>query len=195
MFFIYIFRYKPIGQSTETDDEFVKLFNLDLETNENLLSPIANAYVRDYGPNYDSQTKIMIRNGIPYANKSISTGDDFPIWWLQLSTNIILSSYITKHGEEKIQSLPRISPRQYDQSMQTNIEQNLEIETEKQGLILSARLSNVRKPSSSSITTSNHYEIIDEIDDGNNSRRFSSFVDHRQRVNRINIVLCLLFFK
>ncbi|CAF1197573.1 unnamed protein product [Rotaria magnacalcarata] len=176
--------YKLMDQSTETDYEFVKLFNLDVETNEDLLSSIANPYICDenISSNYDCQTKTMNRNGQQYSNKSVSTGDDYPQWWLQLSTNIVLSSYITKHGEEKEINLLRISPRQCDQSIQTANEEDIEMLLERQRTPSSTRSSNIRK-SSSSMTINNHYEIIDEIDDGNNARRCLPCIDHRQRMD------------
>jgi hypothetical protein len=81
--------------------------------------------------NIDETTK-FIRHGIEYSNKSISTGDDYPQWWIQLSTNVILSNYITNQNEKK--------KKQFDQSIQ-------------------------------------NYEIIDQTNDGNNSRRFLPFQD------------------
>ncbi len=77
------------------------------------------------------ETTKFIRHGIEYSNKSISTGDDYPQWWIQLSTNVLLSNYITNQSEKK---------KQFDQSIQ-------------------------------------NYEIIDQINDGNNSRRFLPFQD------------------
>jgi hypothetical protein len=96
-------------------------------------------------------TTRTIHKGIEYISRSVSTGDDYPQWWVQLSTNLILSDHITNQNEEKnIFS----SPRQFHQSIQTDTE------------------SSYIQKSLSSIRINNNYKIIDQIDDGNNSRRF-----------------------
>jgi hypothetical protein len=163
---------------------------LNIETNENLLSSIANPYDRQSLANNSWETTTNIRNGIVYTNRSVSTGDDYPQWWLQLSTNIILSDQVTTHGEEKSQMISLPSPRQQqDQSIQTITEQDLQIDLDK-----SRRSSRTHK-SSSSVTISNHYEIIDEIDDGNNAQRLFPFPNHHQRVkfNRIYSFIKIIY--
>ena len=170
-----------IERSTSIDDDFIQLFNLNMQTNENILSSIADLYHHDFPPSYSSEITTNFRNGISYINRSVSTGDDYPQWWIQLSTNIILSDHITNQGEEKLKILSLPSPRQQqDQSIQTINEQQLEIDLEK------SRRSPRTQKSSSSVTISNHYEIIDEIDDGNNSRRsfpFSNLSDNQMETS------------
>ena len=72
-----------------------------------------------YHQNYSSETIPVYQNGRQYKHQSISTGDDYPLWWLQLTTDLILSDSITNQTEEKEKSLPPPSPRQ-DQSVQTD---------------------------------------------------------------------------
>ncbi|CAF2527000.1 unnamed protein product [Rotaria sp. Silwood2] len=175
--------HRSLDKSTETDDGFVKLFNLDLQTNENLLSSVANLYVRNFSSHYDSETRTLIRNGIRHSNQSVSTGDDYPPWWLHLSPRIILSDFITNHGEQNNTNFTFISPRQQDQSIQTVTEPDTEIEFVKYRTSSSAAQSPHIRKSSSSVTISNNCEIIDQIDDGNNSRRLLPLTDHRQRID------------
>jgi hypothetical protein len=120
------------------------------------------------------KTTKYIRHEIEYTNQSVSTGDDYPQWWIQLPTNVLLSNYITNQGEKKKEPLSIPSPRQQqqlDQSIQTDIEiENLQ------------RSSSRIHKSSSSVTINDNYEIIDHINDGNNSRRLLPFQDQLQRV-------------
>lgn len=155
------------------------MFNLNLETNEILLSSIVNPYARAISSNNFSETITFHRNGIEYKHQSVSTGDDYPPWWLRLTTDLIVSEIITKQGEEKEKYQPPPSPRQ-DQSVQTDVE--------KSRISSSSRSSRFFK-SSSSTTTSNHYEFIDETDDGNNSKRFLTLSDNSQRVREIRFFL------
>jgi hypothetical protein len=172
-------------QSTETDEKFIQLFNLELQTNENLLSSVVNPYIRDPSSNYSWETTKILRKGIEYSTRSVSTGDDYPDWWLQLSTNVLLSNHTTNQGEKKRYTSPPPTPRQQERSIQTDSEHDIHIELEK------GRSPRTQK-SSSSVTINNHYEIIDQIDDGNNARRFLPFTDHRQRVIKSNIGRFLL---
>jgi len=99
-------------------------------------------------------TTRTIHKGIEYISRSVSTGDDYPQWWLQLSTNVILSDHITNQNEEKKTFSSFSSPRQFHQSIQTDTE------------------SSYIQKSLSSVRINDNYQIIDQIDDGNNSRRF-----------------------
>jgi hypothetical protein len=143
------------------------MYNLNLETNEILLSSIVNPYLRVLSSDYPTDTIPIYRNGSQYKHQSTSTGDDYPLWWLQLTTDRILSDVITNQTEEKEKYLPPPSPRQ-DQSVQTDVEKSRPTS--------SSRSSHIQKSSSSA--TSNHYQLIDEIDDGNNSKRILPFPDH-----------------
>ncbi|CAF1152410.1 unnamed protein product [Rotaria sordida] len=173
---------QSLNKSTETDYEFIKLFNLDLETNKNLLSSIVNPYVRTLSSYHDRDTRTMIRNGIKYSNQSVSTGDDYPLWWVQLSTHRVLSDFITYHDEQQNTNLTFISSKQQDQSIQTVTEQDTEIERVKYRTSSSIESSPIRN-SSSSVIINNHYEIIDKIDDGNNARRLLPWTyHHRQKI-------------
>jgi hypothetical protein len=134
------------------------MFNLNLETNEILLSSIVNPY-RPACPSNDSSRIISTYlNGTEYKTRSVSTGDDYPHWWVRLTTDLILADFITDQGEEKEKSLLSPSPRQ-DQSVQTDIEK-----------FRPSSSSRIQKSSSSS-TTNNHYELID---DENNAKRPTS---------------------
>jgi hypothetical protein len=145
------------------------MFNLNLETNEILLSSIVNPYFRAVSSDHLSETISFYRNGIRYKHQSVSTGDDYPHWWLRLTTDLILSDYLTNQCEEKEKFLPPPSPR-LDQSVQTDDEK--------------ARPSSSLRihKSSSSTGTSNHYQLIEEINDGNNAKRHSAYSDNSQRV-------------
>jgi hypothetical protein len=134
------------------------MFNLNLETNEILLSSIVNPYRPACQSNDSSRIISNYLNGTEYKTRSVSTGDDYPHWWLRLTTDLILADFITDQGEEKEKSLPSPSPRQ-DQSVQTDIEKS--------------------RPSSSSGTTNNHYELTD---DENNAKRRLHYSDYNQRV-------------
>ena len=144
------------------------MFNLYIESSENLLSSVANPYVRDYLSHYSWETTITNRHGIEYISRSVSTGDDYPSWWLQLPKNVILSERVTHQDKPNIPIIAPPSPRQHNQSIQTESKQDFEI------------ISEQLRPSTS-LTTCNHYEIIDEIDDGNNARRLLPY----HRVNNI----------
>ena len=136
------------------------MFNLNFETNEILLSSIVNPYIRVLTTNNIIETISFNRNGIQYKHQSISTGDDYPLWWLQLPTNLILSDLVTKQTEEKEKYKHSPSPR-HDQSIQTDVEKS-------------------RPPSST--TTSNQYQFIDETDLTNNSKRFLTYSENSQKV-------------
>jgi hypothetical protein len=146
------------------------MFNLNLETNELILSSIVNPYQRALSSKNVTETVSFYRNGIEYKHRSISTGDDFPHWWLRLTTDLILSDLITNQSEEKEKSKPPPSPRQ-DQSVQTDLD--------KSGPSSSNRSSRMPKSSSSST----RYEFIDEINDGNNAKRILTYSgNNSQRV-------------
>jgi hypothetical protein len=145
------------------------MFNLNLETNEILLSSIANPYRRALSSNNLSEIKSIYRNGIEYKHQSTSTGDDYPLWWLLLTTDLILSDLIPNQNEEKEKFRYSPSPRQ-NQSIQTDGE--------------NSKSSRIQK-SSSSTTTSNHYEFIHEIDQGNHEKQFLTVPDNSQRVGQI----------
>ena len=181
-----------MDSSTGVDPDFVRMFNLNLETNENLLSPVVNPYVQRDSPHSSWEITSLYRRGVEYTNRAVSTGEDYPPWWLQLSTNVILSNQLTKQGEtkeivkEKVvvpvrssplnlisSSPPPLRPSQ-EQSVQTDVEQTVRPS--------STRSSRMRN-SSSSMTTSNQYQFIDEIDDGNNDQRNVPFPDCRPRVS------------
>ncbi|CAF4572319.1 unnamed protein product, partial [Rotaria magnacalcarata] len=73
---------------------------------------------------------------------------------------------------EKEQYLPPPSPR-HNQSVQTDVnESKISSSSSSSSLSRSIHFQNY----SSSATTSNHYELIDEIDDGNNAQRSLPFV-------------------
>jgi hypothetical protein len=162
------------------------MFNLNLETNELLLSSIVNPYQRAVPSTGIAETITFRRNGIEYKHRSISTGDDFPQWWLRLTTDLLLSDSITNQNEEKEKSkLPPPSPRQ-DQSVQT--------EPEKSRPTSSSHSSRIPKTSSST-TTSTHYEYIDEIDDGNNAKRILTYSgNNSQGVRLISLFLKISSF-
>ena len=149
-----------VNQSTSIDYQFVRMYNLNLETNEILLSSIVNPYRRVVPSKEFSDVLTFHRLGKEYKHRPTSTGDDFPHWWLRLTTDLILADFITNQGEEKEKSLPPPSPR-HDQSIQTDVEKS--------------------RPSST--TTSNHYESIDELGDESHRQRvwstekISYFVD------------------
>ena len=162
------------------------MFNLNLETNENLLSPIVNPYTRQT-PSSSTSWEITsrFRRGVEYVNRAVSTGDDYPSWWLQLSTNVLLSDYLTNQGESKQKLVVVVQPPAPPASVspRDRQEQSVQTDVEKVPPPSSARSSRVRN-SSSSMTTSNHYQFIDEIDDGNNDQRQLPFSEHRTRVKQ-----------
>lgn len=178
-----------VNQSTSIDTDFIQMLNLDLQTNENILSSIANPYIQNLSSNCLWSPKTIIRNGVVHDNVSVSTGDDYPQWWLQLSTNIILSNYASSRSGIKETSPPYFSIKQ-DQSIQTDLEQTIIIDADKERQLISITLS--LDQNSSSITTSNHYEIIDDIDDGNNARRISPISDHYPRVEHLKLFFSFL---
>ncbi|CAF4949494.1 unnamed protein product [Rotaria sp. Silwood1] len=159
-----------LNRSTSIDSQFIYMFNLNLETNELLLSSIANPYRRVISSNYSSDVISIYRNGIEYKHRSISTGDDYPHWWLRLNTDFILSDFIKIPYEEKEKKyLPSPSPR-HNQSVQTDIDESR--------ISSSSRSVRIQK-SSSSATTTNHYESIDDI----NRQRIDSHNDINCRLN------------
>ena len=180
------FRQRFADQTTEIESDLLVLYNLNLQTNENLLSSIVNPYNRKDLSDYIWENIKFVRNGIEYSNKSVSTGDDYPQWWAQISTNVLLSNYITNQGEKKKQSSPVSTPRQQlDQSIQTEVEQNFDTETEKP------------RPQSASTRSSRiieNYEIIDQTNDGNNSRRLFPLQDSVQQVTHQMMFLSKIFF-
>ncbi|CAF0776245.1 unnamed protein product [Adineta steineri] len=151
------------NQSTSIDYQFIRMFNLNLETNQILLSSIVNPYYHASTSNDFSDIIIFFRHGKQYKHQSTSTGDDYPHWWLRLTTDLILADFITNQGEEKEKSILPPSPR-HDQSIQTEVEKS--------------RPSSAR---SSSIST--HFELINDIDDENNPQRFYPFSDNSQRID------------
>ena len=200
----FFFRQQFQHRATEIDEDFLALFNLNLQTNENLLSSTVNPYHRSVYSGIAWDRTRSIRHDRQYADQCVSTGDDYPLWWLQLSTNVLLSTRITNQTEErkKLSQSPLPSPRpppQLDQSIQTDIEPDSDHDVDKNRPPSSTRSSRIHK-SSSSITINDHYEIIDQTNDGNNSRRILPYIDHQhQRVNDILkeklIGICLFFFQ
>ena len=146
------------------------MFNLNLETNEILLSSIANPYLRVHSSSNIADRISFSRHGIEYKHQSVSTGDDYPHWWLRLTTDVILSDVITKHTEEKEKFQPPPSPR-HDQSSQTELDKSRQSS--------STRSSRIPK-SSSSTNTENHYEFIDDTD--RNSKRLFTYSGNSHRV-------------
>ena len=147
-------------RATSIDGDFARMYNLNLETNEILLSSIVDPYRRAVPSDELSPVVTVQSHGKVCQHRPTSTGDDFPRWWLRLTTDLILADFVTNQGEEKERSLPPPSPR-HDQSIQTDVDKSRPS---------SARSSRVHK-SSSSGTTLNHYELIDEPDDGTRGPR------------------------
>ncbi|CAF2831836.1 unnamed protein product [Rotaria sp. Silwood2] len=173
------------NRSTSIDSQFIHMFNLNLETNELLLSSIADPYRRAISSNYSTEVISIYRNGIEYKHRSVSTGDDYPHWWLRLTTDFILSDIVKIQNEEKEKKclLPP-SPR-HNQSVQTDVDESRISSSS------SSRSVNIQK-SSSSVTTTNHYESIDEINTGNYTKRCLPFSDIRQRIDSHNDIYCRL---
>lgn len=146
-------------QSTSTDSDFIRMYNLNLETNEILLSSIVNPYRRAISSTNMFDTITIFRNHREYKHRSTSTGDDCPHWWTRLTTDFILSNLIRNLNEEKEIFAP--SPRCH-QSVQTDLDKS--------------------GPSSSSIT-SYHYEIIDDIDRSNLTKRYLTYSENSQRID------------
>lgn len=189
--FFLVFRQEFEDRATEIQTDFLALFNLDIQTNESLLSPVVNQYRRASVSSISWERRKSFRHGREYLDQCVATGDDYPLWWLQLSTNVLLSTQITNQSEEKkkISPSPIPSPRQQqqlDQSIQTDIEPDSDHDLDKTRPPSSTRSSRIQK-SSSSITINDTYEIIDQTNDGNNSRRMLPFHDQHQRVNFIAI--------
>ena len=160
-----------INRSTSIDSEFIQMFKLNSETNELLLSSIVNPSRPVMSVDNFSEIIPIYHNNIEYKHRSISTGDDYPPRWRRLTTNMILSNFITSQNEEK-KFLSPSSPRQ-NQSLQTNIEESRTLSP--------SRLSRIQKRPSSTVT-SNHYEIINDVDDENNAKQSLIFYDDCQRV-------------
>lgn len=184
-----LFRQEFQDGQTDIQLEFLDLFNMDIQTNEHLLSSNVNPHRRMNISELRWERKTSFHHGRQYHDRCVGTGDDYPLWWLQLSTDLLLSTRITKQSEEKkkISPSPLPSPRQQlqlDQSIQTDIEQDSDHDLDKTCPPSSARSSRIQK-SSSSITINDTYEIIDQTNDGNNSRRMLPFFDQHQRVNFI----------
>ena len=184
----FYFRQQFEERATEIQTDFLALFNLDIQTNESLLSPVVNPYRRASISEIFWERRTSFRHGREYLDQCVATGDDYPLWWLQLSTNVLLSTQITNQSEEKkkISPSPIPSPRQFDQSIQTDMEPDSDHDLDKTRPPSSTRSSRIQK-SSSSITINDTYEIIDQTNDGNNSRRVLPFHEQHQRVNLIKI--------
>lgn len=153
------------------------MFNLNLETNEILLSSIANPYLRVNSSSSISDRISFSRHGIEYKHRSVSTGDDYPHWWVRLPTDLILSDVITNQNEEKEKFKPPPSPRN-DQSVQTDWEKSRQSS--------STRSSRIPK-SSSSTNISTQCDFIDETDP--NSKRFLTYSGNSHRVRLIEFFI------
>lgn len=164
------------------------MYNLNLQTNENLLSPVANPNIHYNGPPTTWEINSFDQAGRQHKNQSISTGDDYPQWWLQLSTNIILSERITRQGETKLIEEQRIppasplpvvlpSPRSvHEQSVQTDV--TTSPAKDRRSPSKSTHVSNASSP----LNMSSQYQFIDYYDDGNNNFRLPVYPEHRSRV-------------
>ncbi|CAF1166687.1 unnamed protein product [Rotaria sordida] len=176
-----------INRSTSIDSQFIHMFNLNLETNQLLLSSIANPYRRAISSNYSSEIISIYRNGIEYKHRSVSTGDDYPHWWLRLTTDFILSDFIKIQNEEK-EKKPLLPPSpRYNQSVQTDIDESRTSSS-------SSRSQCIQKSSSSAATTTttNHYELIDEINAKNCAKQCLPFSDISQRIDSHHNINCRL---
>ncbi|CAF0758952.1 unnamed protein product [Adineta steineri] len=152
-----------LHQSVGTHDD-IKYLNQSISTND------------DTG--YLTQSTAT-HHDIQYSSQSVATGTDYPDYWLNFSTNALLSEYTIDQNEERESSV--FSPRLNDQSIQTEFEQDTDIE-----------LNRTRSPSSrssrtpvtsSSVTISNHIQVVDQIDDENPPRRSAPFLSHRERLD------------
>ena len=148
------------------------MLKLNLETKELLLSSLVNPHRRIMSVNNFSETIPIYHNNIEYKHQSISTGDNYPPRWCQLTTEMILSNFVRSQDEEK-KFLPLPSPPQNNQSIQTNIQEPRTLSA--------SRLSRVDKRLLSTVTP-NHYEIISDIDNENNTKSSLLFHDDYQRV-------------
>lgn len=165
--------YRPryVDQSTSIDSQFIEMFHLNLEKNEILLSSVANPYHRALPSNFSSEIISIYRNNIEYNHRGMSTGDDYPHEWLRLTTDFILSNFIKIQRMEKEKSESSPSPR-HNQRAQTDVNESK--------IFLSK--STCFQNSSSSVVTTNHYEVIDEINDENNTKQFSASPNINRRV-------------
>ncbi|CAF3459028.1 unnamed protein product [Rotaria socialis] len=174
---------QSIDRSTSIDSQLIQMGNLNSEKNEIILSSIANPYRRVVSSNYSSEIISIYRHDIEYKHRAVSTGDDYPHGWLRLNTDFILSDFSKNQNVEKEQYLPPPSPR-HNQSVQTDVTESKVSSSSSSSLSRSIRIQNY----SSSATTSNHYELIDEIDDGNNAQRSLPFVITNKKVDSYNDV-------
>ena len=154
------------------------MFNLHLETNEILLSTIVNPYRLALPSDEPFQRRFIDRRGIERRHQSVSTGDDYPRWWLRLSTDQLLSSEIfdrsdETNSKEKRTPSPFPSPR-LERSVQTDPPRS-------RSLSPPLRLPTIQR-SSSRTTITNRFEIVDEIDLGNREVRYSTRSDISQTV-------------
>jgi hypothetical protein len=84
-------------QSTSIDDDFVRMFNLRLETNEILLSHVVDPHQPVQRSNVSSCVNSVAnvnRHSTEHRHESTSTGDDYPPCWRRFSTDCVLSDRI-----------------------------------------------------------------------------------------------------
>ncbi|CAF1455181.1 unnamed protein product, partial [Didymodactylos carnosus] len=110
--------------SIQTNVEYVQFYNLSIHQGVALLSSFVNPTLYLHQSHFTSktyswETTTMFRNGIEYRNVSVSTGDDYPKWWIQyLSSSSILSDRsINVQEQEQIATWP--STRMQEQGVQT----------------------------------------------------------------------------
>ncbi|UJR29993.1 hypothetical protein I4U23_017540 [Adineta vaga] len=109
---------------------------------------------------------VSTQDEVQHSSRSIATGTDYPDFWLQFSTSEILSEYIIQPHEDRDSSI--LSPRQSEQLTRTETEHDTDIELERPRP--SSSRSSRTPVSSSSVTISNDYQVIDQIDDENTTK-------------------------
>ena len=149
------------------------MFNLNFETNEILLSSIVNPYHRVQKSDISKANSSFRSNGKEYHHRSISTGDDYPNRWNQLSTDFLLSND-SNEEEKKICSSPHRTYLQRDCSSSSTMNHYQIIdEIDHPVENLSTSFSSNRTPRN---TTSSKYS-----DAG--YQTFVSSVDHQQNLS------------
>ena len=179
-----------MDRSTSIDQDFLRMFNLHLETNEILLSTIVDPYRLALPSDEPFQRRFIDRRGIERRHQSVSTGDDYPRCWLRLSTDQLLTDEIfdrndETNSKEKRPPSPFRSPR-LERVAQTDPPRS-------RSLSPPLRLPTIQR-SSPRTTIINRFEIVDQIDLGSRESRYStrSDISHTVRCStrRRSLSLC-----
>ncbi|CAF0755551.1 unnamed protein product [Didymodactylos carnosus] len=142
------------NSSTQTNFEYVHFYHLLSHQSTAILSSMVDPVLYHHqshltAESYSWETTETFRNGVRYNNVFVSTGDDYPKWWIQVLSTASILSEKSINVQEQQSIITMSSPRMQEQGVQTERKQS-------------------RQQSSSSLLTEKN--LYDDFDENNHTR-------------------------